>query len=123
MAPPEVGDLATSLLARITGAYRPNPADHGASHNDLNPGNILFAAHGPVFIDWESAFSADRFVDLASILNYFAADSTEDAALIMAAYFGRPPTAREAARAEAMRQVNRLFYGTILLMAAASRAV
>jgi len=119
LAPPEVNDEACALLTRIDAAYRLDPGDVVASHNDLNPGNILFGEHGVVFIDWESAFAADRFVDLAAILNYFAADSAADAELILTAYFGRPPTRREVARAEAMRQVNRLFYACLLLMAAA----
>ena len=119
LAPPEVSDEACALLTRIDAAYRLDPGDVVASHNDLNPGNILFGEQGVVFVDWESAFAADRFVDLAAILNYFAADSAADTELILTAYFGRPPTPREAARAEAMRQVIRLFYACLLLMAAA----
>jgi multidrug efflux pump len=52
-------------------------------------------------VDWESAFAADRFGDLAAILNYFAGDSAGDALLILTAYFGRPPTPQEQARTEA----------------------
>lgn len=117
-APARIGVQASSLLTRIKRAYPPAAGDLVSSHNDLNPGNILFGANGVVFVDWESAFAADRFVDLAAILNYFAADSVDDATLILAAYLGRLPTVRERARAEVMRQINRLFYGTILLMAA-----
>lgn len=119
LVPPAVGDEAAALLARVQAAYRIDPADVVASHNDLNPGNILFGPDGPVFVDWESAFAADRFVDIAAILNYFAADSASDETLILTAYFGRAPTPREEARSEAMRQVSRLFYGALLLMAAA----
>jgi len=121
LAPPRTIELAAALLTRIDAAYRLDPGDVVASHNDLNPGNILFGDHGVVFVDWESAFAADRFVDLAAILNYFAADSADDADLILTAYFGRPPTPRERARADAMRQVNRLLYACLLLMAAAQQ--
>ena len=119
LVPPAIGEDAAALLARVQAAYRLDPADVVASHNDLNPGNVLFGPDGPVFVDWESAFAADRFVDIAAILNYFAADSATDETLILTAYFGRAPTPRERARSEAMRQVNRLFYGALLLMAAA----
>ena len=121
LVPPEVGDEAAALLARVHAAYRLDPADVVASHNDLNPGNILFGPDGPVFVDWESGFAADRFVDIAAILNYFAADSASDETLILTAYFGRAPTPREQGRSEAMRQVSRLFYGALLLMAAAQQ--
>ncbi len=121
LVPAAVSNEASALLARIQAAYRPDPADVVASHNDLNPGNILFGPQGVVSVDWESAFAADRFADIGAILNYFAADGAADAAMMLTAYFGRPPTPRETARAEAMRQGNRLFYGALLLMAAAQQ--
>lgn len=121
VVPTSVSDDALALLARVQAAYVPEASDVVASHNDLNPGNILHGADGVVFVDWESAFAADRYADLGAVLNYFAADSAADATSILTAYFGRAPTSREQARAEAMRQVNRLFYGALLLMAAAKQ--
>jgi hypothetical protein len=95
-------------------------ADIVASHCDLNPGNILFDGGQAVFVDWESAFAADRYVDVAAVLNYLAADAADEA-LILRTYFGRAPSPQERARTSAMRQVNRLFYGTLLLVAAADQ--
>ena len=40
------------------------------------------------FVDWEAAFRADRFVDLASLANWFCRDEAEETDLL-AAYFGR----------------------------------
>ncbi len=103
---------------RVKGGY---PAqDLVSTHHDLNPGNVLFAGETPVFVDWETASRADRFVDVAGVTNWFAAD--EDEALnLLTTYLGQKPDAREAARAYLMRQVNRLFYGSMLLMAAMQR--
>lgn len=118
LVPEEIGERISDGFAQLNDAY-PRDADV-AAHCDLNPGNILYASGRAVFVDWESAFAADRYVDVAAILNYMAADAA-DQTLILTAYLGRAPSPYEQARAEAMRQINRLFYGTLLLMAAAQQ--
>jgi aminoglycoside phosphotransferase (APT) family kinase protein len=107
-----------ALYARLAAAYPRDAADVVSSHNDLNPRNILFDGERAVIVDWESAFAADRYVDLAALLNFFAADEAEET-LILDAYFARPMRADERARAFLMRQVNRLFYAAMMLGAAA----
>lgn len=96
------------LYGRLREGYRTDPADLVASHNDLNPRNILFDGQRLWLVDWESAFQADRYVDLACIANLFAQTSWEED-LLLRAYDGE---ADEAARARLylMRQVNHLFY-------------
>ncbi|MDP2009883.1 MAG: phosphotransferase [Phenylobacterium sp.] len=124
------GFLATGLLAkaatadllerygRVRAAYRTDPADLVSSHNDLNPRNILYDGRRLWFIDWESAFLADRHVDLATLANFITHDVGEED-LLLATYFGRAPDPRQRARHLVMRQVNHLFYGLIMLTAVA----
>lgn len=120
LVPDEVGRRISEGFALLNAAYPRDGADVVAAHCDLNPGNILYAGGRAVFVDWESAFAADRYVDVAAILNYMAADAADEA-LVLTAYLGRSPDSYERARAAAMRQINRLFYGTLLLMAAAQQ--
>lgn len=124
LVPAGLSDEIAARFAQLAHAYPRVEADVVASHCDLNPGNILFDGGQAVFVDWESAFAADRYVDVAAVLNYLAADLAADAAdeaLILRTYFGRAPSPHERARTSAMRQVNRLFYGTLLLVAAAGQ--
>lgn len=120
----ELGVLPKPMMAEIDvlfrtlrSAYRPPTCGVVASHNDLNPTNILFADGEAIFIDWETAFAADRYVDLAAVVNFLAkADGDEQ--LVLAAYFGRAPSSEELKRLKLMRQVSRLYYGIMLLRAA-----
>lgn len=124
------GFLATGLLAPeatselleryglVRAAYRTDPADLVSSHNDLNPRNILYDGRRLWFIDWESAFLADRHVDLATLANFITHDAGEED-LLLATYFGQAPDPRQRARHLVMRQVNHLFYGLIMLTAVA----
>ncbi len=57
--------------AGLRGLYRTAPGDLVSSHNDLNPGNVLYDGTRLWLVDWESAFLADRYVDLAAIANWF----------------------------------------------------
>jgi len=110
------------LLARFGAlhrAYRTAPGDLVSSHNDLNPGNILYDGSRLWLVDWEAAFLADRYVDLATVAGWFARDAEAETALL-ATYFGRAPTPDERARFEVMRQVNHLFTGLIFLIGAAA---
>jgi len=93
-------------------AYRRDPADLVSSHNDLNPGNIIYDGDRAWFVDWEAAFRADRFVDLASLANWFCKDEAEETDLL-SAYFGQAPTARQRSRLTLMQAVNRVFLGVM----------
>jgi hypothetical protein len=107
-------DAALGGYRRVRAAYQAKPEDLVSTHYDLNPSNILFEGERALFVDWETAASADRYVDLAGITNFFAADDAE-ATAILTAYFGRGPTDQEQSRAVLMRQINRLFYAAMLI--------
>jgi Ser/Thr protein kinase RdoA (MazF antagonist) len=88
-------------------------ADLVSSHNDLNPGNVLFQGNKAWLVDWESAFAADRYVDLASIANFFATKDHERA-LMLQAYFGSGLNDYHRARLFLMQQANRIFYAMVI---------
>ncbi len=111
-------DEPLALYARIAGVY-PRDPNLVSSHNDLNPSNVIFQGARAWILDWESAFAADRFVDLAAIANFFAADEDEEA-LVLRGYFGGAVDEAVQARLFLMQQVNRLFYAAMLLSAAAA---
>jgi aminoglycoside phosphotransferase (APT) family kinase protein len=100
--------------AALAGAYRTAPGDLVSSHNDINPGNLLYDGRRLWLIDWEAAFAADRYVDLATIANWFVR-APDHEALLLATYFGGPPSAEQRARFQVMRVVNHVFAGVIFL--------
>ena len=108
------------LYRTLRAGYRTAPGDLVASHNDLNPGNILYDGARLWLVDWESAFLADRYVDLSCIANVFA-NSPDEEELLLRTYFGRSDTEMRA-RLYLMRQVNHLFYGLVMTNAVAPRA-
>jgi hypothetical protein len=104
-------------LGRLIEGYRSEKSDLVSSHNDLNPSNLLFDGEAILMVDWESAFPADRYVDLSALAT-FQAWSERDERTILAAYFGRPPVAAERGRYALMRQINLFFYAAVLIMSA-----
>lgn len=121
-----VGLLAASeseeVFARfeaLRAAYRPRPQDLVSSHNDLNPANILYDGRRLWLIDWEVAFLADRFLDLAAVANWFGQDAVGEHRLLTA-YLGAEPDAQATARLRLMRQANHVYYGVIFLIGAAA---
>jgi aminoglycoside phosphotransferase len=115
--PAATGELF-DRFAELRAGYRTRPCDLVSSHNDLNPGNILYDGTRLWLVDWEAAFLADRYVDLATVANWLTRDAGGEEALL-ATYFGRAPDAQERARFDLMRQVNHLFTGLIFLNGAA----
>ncbi len=85
-----------------------------SSHNDLNPGNVLFGSEQAWLVDWEAAFAADRYVDLAALANFFA-ESESDKEVILQSYFGAATSDVHRARLFLMQQVNRIFYAMVIL--------
>ena len=108
-----------SVFGALKAAYPVADPDLVSSHNDLNPNNVLFDGERPWFVDWESAFAADRYVDLAAVANCFARGEAEREA-VLRAYFGAALDDYRRARFFLMRQINRLFYATVMLNAAAA---
>lgn len=111
VAPAAMEELL-DLYGVLRAGYRTAPGDLVASHNDLNPRNMLYDGARLWFVDWESAFLADRFVDLACIANLFAHTPAQET-LLLRAYFGQVDEAHRA-RLYVMRQVNHLFYGLVM---------
>lgn len=106
-------------FAELAAVYRTADADLVSSHNDLNPGNVLYDGTRLWLVDWEASFLADRYVDLATIAGWFTHDAAgED--LLLSTYFGTAPTPEQHARFTVMRQVNHVFYGMIMLNGAAA---
>lgn len=101
------------LYGDLVPIYRQDAPPLVASHNDLNPRNILFDGHQIWFVDWEAAFMADPYVDLASVANVFA-HSAGDRAALLQTYFGRPATGAETARLGLMQLINHVFYGAVM---------
>jgi len=97
--------------------YRTREGDLVSSHNDLNPGNVIYDGTRLWLVDWEAAFLADRYVDLATVANWFTGDAAGEEALLTT-YFGQPASPEERARFHLMRLVNHVFLGAMFLNAA-----
>lgn len=92
-----------------------------SSHNDLNPRNLLYDGRRIWLIDWEAAFRADRYVDLAALANTFAADP-EGEGLLLRTYFNREASDAERARLWLFRQVSHVFHAAIFVVGVAGQA-
>jgi thiamine kinase-like enzyme len=108
-------------LARLTEAYSWDAAATVSSHNDLNPGNIIFDGERLWFVDWELAFRNDAFIDVANLANYFApTDELRDA--LLRSWLGREPDRFVRARLLLARQLVRMGYACLTLVATAGEA-
>ncbi len=116
---PATREATASLWDGLATASRAAGCEPVSSHNDLNPRNILSDGARLWLIDWESAFLADRYVDLAAVANLFA-PGPEAADRLLAAYFGAPPTDTQRGRLALARRVSHLFYAVMFLTAAAN---
>jgi Ser/Thr protein kinase RdoA (MazF antagonist) len=87
----------------------------GPSHNDLNPGNLLYDGKRLWIIDWESAWQNDPMFDVATVLHWFGFIDEREAALLRG-YFGGEPTAAQRAKLELMRQVVSCYYAVVFLL-------
>lgn len=105
-------------LHAVCRRLKPQPV---SSHNDLNPRNLLHDGRRVWLVDWEAAFRADRYVDLAAIANTFAADPDGEA-LLLRTYFGREATDAERARLWLFRQVSHVFHAAIFIVGVAGQA-
>jgi aminoglycoside phosphotransferase (APT) family kinase protein len=111
---PAATDELFDRYAGLAATYRTAPGDLVSSHNDLNPGNIVYDGRRLWLIDWEAAFLADRYVDLATLANWFGLDAGGEA-LLLTTYFNATPSDEQRARLTVMRAVNHVFVGAIFL--------
>ena len=116
-----VPDGAFDAWPRLYAVCRRLPPQPVSSHNDLNPRNLVYDGRRIWLVDWEAAFRADRYVDLAAIANVFAADPDGEA-LLLRTYFGRDATAAERARLWLFRQVSHVFHAAVFVAGVAGRA-
>jgi thiamine kinase-like enzyme len=88
-----------------------------ASHNDLNPSNVLFDGTQVHIIDWDAAFTNDRYADLAIAANSFAR-TPELEAVLLNTYFDAPGE-YEKARLFLMRQTCYIVYALLMFQLSA----
>lgn len=116
---PSVTEAVLARYAELAAVYRTAESDRVSSHNDLNPGNVLYDGKRLWLVDWAASFLADRYVDLATVAGWFTTDAAGEA-LLLTTYFGAAPNREQRARFHLMRQVNHVFYGMIMLNGAAA---
>jgi thiamine kinase-like enzyme len=107
------------LYGRLASTYPRYDQDLVSSHNDLNPSNVMFTGKRTWFVDWESAFAADRYIDIAAVANFFAGNE-EDEEIVLHTYFGDELNHHHRARFFLMQQANRAFYAMVLLNSVAA---
>jgi hypothetical protein len=84
-----------------------------SSHNDLNPGNILYDGRRLYLVDWEAAFANDPHVDPAQLALWFGLEGEAETALL-ARMFGEVDEVRRA-RFTLMRHACQMFYACLML--------
>jgi hypothetical protein len=110
---PGVLDRHVAGLARIRAEY-PRAAAQVSAHNDINPRNVLFDGVRLWLVDWELAFRSDPLADVANIANNFS-DVPDVDTLVLEGWLGRSPDDDTRRRLALMRELQRLFAGTLLL--------
>lgn len=102
--------------------YPWDDSDRVFSHNDLNPGNLLCDGERLWVIDWDAAFTNDRYVDLAAAANFFVQTEEQERAFLEA-YFNNAVDEYKSARFYVMRQISRIVYSILLARAGAHHEV
>jgi hypothetical protein len=85
------------------------------SHNDLRPENILFNGDRAWLVDWEAAFSNDRYLDLAVVANFIVTNAAEEESYLRT-YFGEAAGEYRRARFYLMSQLLHIFYAAFLML-------
>jgi aminoglycoside phosphotransferase (APT) family kinase protein len=107
------------LYAQARDAYPRVDLDMVPSHNDLRPENILFDGERVWLVDWEAAFTNDRYLDLAVVSNFVVANGAEEEAYLQT-YFGGPAGQYRQARFYLMGQLVHMFYAAFLMVLGAA---
>ena len=106
-------DPHKELFERIREAYPWDSSRHVSSHNDPNPGNILYDGQRLWLIDWETSYRNDPFTDVAILAENFA-PTTELETILVTSWLGAPPNRFLRARLLLMRHMTRLYYAGLL---------
>jgi aminoglycoside phosphotransferase (APT) family kinase protein len=100
--------------AEMAAAYPREPSDLVSSHNDINPGNIIWDGQRLWLVDWEMAHLNDRYVDPATVCNWFTATPQAEE-LFLNAYFGTQPNPSQRARLHLVRQACHLAFALVMI--------
>ncbi|NLR77327.1 phosphotransferase [Chitinophaga eiseniae] len=112
-----VPDECLKQYEKIKTSYPWHDTDKVFSHNDLNPSNILCDGKVVWIIDWDTAFVNDRYLDLASVANFFIYSPDQEAAFLKT-YFSEVND-YHISRFYVMRQISRIIYAVMMLQLAA----
>lgn len=107
-------DPHAEALARLREAYPWAASAPVASHNDPNRNNLIFDGTRLWLIDWETAYGADPFVDVAILAENLAPPGPLEDALLQG-WLGREADAFERARLAVMRPLTRIYYASLIL--------
>lgn len=118
---PGLLDRHAEAFARLVRVYPWEENGPVASHNDINPRNLIFDGSNLSLIDWETVFRNDPFVDLAILTAETAASPGAELAM-MRGWLGRPPSPRQNDRLAVMKPITRLYYVGLLLAPIAASA-
>ena len=98
-----------TIAATLSGDTR-----RGVSHNDVNPGNLLWDGTRVWLIDWEAASLGHPYYDLATLALFLRLE--EDVALqLVTRHDGVPPNERSVASFRALRQLAGVLCGLTFL--------
>lgn len=114
----DVAAEQAQLYRQCLAAYPRSELEIVSCHNDCNPSNLLFQGERLWLVDFESAFAADRYIDLGTLANFLLLPEPGEDRLL-SVYFGQAPTRRQKDRLALARQVARIFYSAVLLRVAA----
>jgi hypothetical protein len=101
--------------AQVSAIYPRVDLDMVLCHNDLKPENIIFDGHRVWLLDWQAAFTNDRYFDLAIVANFVVTNDAEEQ-IYLQEYFGQPPDEYQLARFFLMRQVMHVLYAAVFLL-------
>ncbi|HVQ08601.1 MAG TPA: phosphotransferase [Allosphingosinicella sp.] len=94
---------------------------HVSSHNDLQPGNLLFDGERLWLVDWETACRNDPLVDVAVLADNLAA-TPDLAEALMQSWLGRPATVDDIRRLAQMTVLTRLHHAGSMILSAGAPA-
>ena len=103
------------LYAQVTDVYPRDDSDMVPSHNDLRPENVLFDGDRAWLVDWEAAFSNDRYLDLAVVANFVVTNAAEEETYLRT-YFGEAAGEYRRARFYLMSRLLHVFYAAFLVL-------
>jgi aminoglycoside phosphotransferase (APT) family kinase protein len=118
---PGLLDAHAEAFETLAAAYPWGAEPRVASHNDLNPRNLIFDGVRLWLIDWETAFRNDPFVDLAQItIETAVIPDLQDA--MLTGWLGRSPDRRARDRLTLMTPLACLYYACLSLTQLVGRA-